>query len=47
MNIKKGNKVYIVREYAKSWSVLRQVGDLTLTFNVPKTLCESFDELCE
>lgn len=45
MTIKKGDKIYAVRENKASWTLTTAVGCVTLTYNVPKGDCPTFADL--
>lgn len=47
MTIQKGDRRFTVRECKKSWSVLREIGGVSVTYNVSKELCKSEAELLE
>ena len=45
MIIEKKGKVYIVKESASKWAVKTENGKLHVTYEVPKTLCPSEEDL--
>lgn len=47
MTIEKRERIYNVKENKLSWSVSASIGSVTITYNVPKTDCKTFDELKE
>lgn len=47
MTIQKGEKVYTVKELLHGWKLERVMDGVSVAFNVPKDICETFDELCE
>ena len=47
MIIEKNGKVYTVAESRSKWSVSTDVEQLTITYDVSKDICNSFDELQE
>ena len=45
MTVTKQGKIYTVRENKASWTVERSVERVTMSFNVPKASCPTFDDL--
>lgn len=45
MTIKKNGKVYTVRENKASWTVSKGEGRVSVSYNVPKSVCATFDAL--
>lgn len=45
MTIEKNGKVFTVRENKNSWTVVRAEGRVSVSCNVPKEICRTFDEL--
>lgn len=45
MAIEKNEKTYSVRENMKSWTVSIKLNSLSVTYNVSKSDCSTFDEL--
>lgn len=45
MTIEKNEKTYSVRENMKSWTVSIKLNSLSVTYNVSKSDCLTFDEL--
>ena len=45
MTIEKNGKVFTVRENKNSWTVVRTEGRVSVSYNVPKEIRPTFDEL--
>lgn len=45
MKIEKNGNVYKVAENATSWTVSREIGRVSVSYNVPKEDCPTFDLL--
>lgn len=45
MTIEKNEKTYSIRENMKSWTVSIKLNSLSVTYNVSKSDCPTFDEL--
>ncbi|MBD5086706.1 MAG: hypothetical protein HDT32_05080 [Clostridiales bacterium] len=47
MTIKKENKIYIAKENKTSWTLSTTIGQVDVSYNVPKVDCPTFDALTE
>ena len=47
MVIQKGEAAYFVRESEKKWTLKKEIGKITVSYSVPKTVCSTFDDLRE
>ena len=45
MTIKKGDNIYMVKELKEKWKVSKGSDNLSLSFDVSKELCSTWDEL--
>lgn len=45
MTIKKENKIYTVKENKTSWTLSTKIGQIDISYNVPKSDCADFDTL--
>ena len=45
MNIEKNGNTYSVKESATMWELSAQLGNVTVSYNVKKSDCPTFDEL--
>lgn len=47
MNITKNNQIYKITENDNNWVAKLEYGNLQATFDIPKNMCKTFDELKE
>ena len=45
MEIKKKGKVYEIKETVKQWTIKTTASKLGVNYNVPKEICETFEDL--
>lgn len=45
MEVMKNGKIYEINETAKQWNVKLIVSKVNTVFNVPKEICETFEDL--
>ena len=47
MKIQKGNRIFVISEAAKKWTIKEIGGIISVEFNVDKELCQTEDDLRE
>ncbi|MDY6367028.1 MAG: hypothetical protein SPL13_00705 [Clostridia bacterium] len=45
MTIEKNGKIYKATENVSSWTVSREIGRVSVSYNIPKEDCPTFDAL--
>ena len=45
MEIKKNNKIYDITEHDTKWTVKSINGKLTISFDISKNICDSFEDV--